>query len=91
MNAKSNRRNWLKNSSLLAAGVFAGIPSFAKSKSKIESIQSLEYLSEYEMTLQEMRDFPPMKARLLSNENAFGPSEKAKKAIIEAIDNSFMK
>jgi len=90
MNAKSNRRNWLKNSSLLAAGVFAGIPSFAKSKSKIESIQSLEYLSEYEMTLQEMRDFPPMKARLLSNENAFGPSEKAKKAIIEAIDNSFM-
>lgn len=32
---------------------------------------------------------PELKARLLANENPFGPSEKAKKAIIEALDTSY--
>jgi len=34
-------------------------------------------------------DLPPLRARLLANENPFGPSEKARKAIIDAIGTSY--
>ncbi|MEM1135564.1 MAG: histidinol-phosphate transaminase [Bacteroidota bacterium] len=90
MDAKINRRKWLKSSSLLASGIFAGLPALAGKMSKKYAIPEMEFVSEYELTLQEMKDLPPMKARLLSNENAFGPSEKAKQAIINAINDSFM-
>ena len=90
MNSKFNRRNWLKSSSLLATGLFAGIPAIAGKRNPQISIPEFEFLSEHELTRKELKDLPPLKARLLSNENAFGPSEKAKQAIIDAINDSFM-
>lgn len=90
MNSKINRRNWLKNSSLLAAASLFGIPQIGKAKSTSIENFSFEYQTEYELNLKELKDLPKLKARLTSNENAFGPSEKAKQAIIDAIDNSFM-
>lgn len=37
-----------------------------------------------------LADMPVIKARLSANENPFGPSEKAKKAIVEAMPNSYL-
>ena len=90
MNSKINRRNWLKNSSLLAAAGFLGMPSISRANSKKIENLSFGYQTEYELNLKELKDLPKLKARLTSNENAFGPSEKAKQAIIDAIDDSFM-
>ena len=87
-----NRRNWIKSSALLAGGAtfFANSVSglFAKSTTKTASNQALSFtLSEQEL----MPQVPPtgLKARLLANENPFGPSAKAKKAMEGALDTSY--
>lgn len=84
-----NRRNWLKTSACLTAA--ATVPVLLTShasqamKKSITSGTTAERFSEAQIA----REWPNLKARLFANENPFGPSEKAKKAIIEAIANSY--
>lgn len=78
-----NRRSWLKASSLLASGLplVSSLPVLAG----IKDAQSNH--AERRFTEAEYAQFmpPELKARLFANENPFGPSEKAKKAIAESL------
>ncbi len=78
-----NRRSWLKFSALAAGGVVtsAAFPTFANSKPAfgMKPYQGKYHLMEnYHV---EMAARPEMKARLLANENPWGPSKKAVAAI----------
>jgi histidinol-phosphate aminotransferase len=93
MAAQMNRRNWLKSSAFLAGGLtfFSGsfTPLLAKPSrvlgSKL-SEDSINYLTDEAVNLASP---PQLRAKLNSNENPFGPSEKAKKAVMEALDTSY--
>lgn len=81
-----NRRHWMKTSALLAGGatLFPGAFTRATAKAAIGSA--------YSTTVREevfLQEFPNPKARLFANENPFGPSEEAKKALIEAIGKGY--
>ena len=84
-----NRRQWLK-SSTLATGSLAAFLS--GNISDLIAAPSRKYVSKT-VTMSEEEIFllapPDLKARLSSNENPFGPSPKAKKAIAEAVDTSY--
>ena len=82
-----NRRAWLKATSLLTGG-FAVLPGQWNNLAAAPAATKLPY--------QSMNDFefgetvrPKLKARLFANENPFGPSEKAKKAIMESLNTSY--
>lgn len=86
-----NRRKWLKSSAFLTAGLTFGtnsLPLVAAGNRAVVRVRQLNYELESAMVM-EVPDLPPLRARLLANENPFGPSEKARKAIIEAIPTSF--
>jgi len=93
MAAPMNRRNWLKSSALLAGSLtaFAGplTPLLARPsraiKNRLEE-ESVNYATDEAINLAAS---PQLKAKLNSNENPFGPSEKAKKAVMEALDMSY--
>ncbi|WP_375582960.1 pyridoxal phosphate-dependent aminotransferase [Cyclobacterium xiamenense] len=73
-----NRRNWLKSSLTMTAGLMTMGYAGASTKSEAEPL---------------MESILPKKdryARLTSNENPFGPSASAKKALKAAIDDSFL-
>src|ERR1035437_9656991 len=82
-----NRRKWLKQSAILAGSLpFAG--SLFSSELKVTAKQPPFYscISDREFGQQAP---PDLKARLFANENPFGPSDKAKQAILAAIDSSY--
>ena len=86
-----NRRQWIKNSTL-ATGSFALLSgsltdAFAKPTSLSKYVSTTETMSAEMIKRQAMA--ADIKARLSANENPFGPSEKAKKALIDAIDKSY--
>lgn len=70
-----NRRNWLKSGTLAFAGTT--VPDFWRSAEAAEV--GLPHLAGL-----------PVRARLNLNENPYGPSAKAQKAITEAIPTGFM-
>jgi histidinol-phosphate aminotransferase len=70
-----NRRNWLKSGALAVAG--ATVPDFWRPAEAAEV--GLPHLAGL-----------PVKARLNLNENPYGPSAKAQKAIAEAIPTGYM-
>ena len=84
-----NRRNWIKSSAMLAGG----ITFFSNSVSGLlaKPFNSLKR----SFTVSDENVIPPtlpptgLKARLLANENPFGPSAKAKKAIEAAMDTCY--
>jgi len=84
-----NRRNWIKSNAMLAGG----ITFFSNSVSGLlaKPFNSLKR----SFTVSDENVIPPtlpptgLKARLLANENPFGPSAKAKKAIEAAMDTSY--
>ncbi len=82
MPAQFNRRNWIKTSAILSAGVAMATSSWADLQAK--SLAKGQTLSR-KILAQMAVDMPPIKARLFANENPFGPSENAKKAIVEAL------
>ena len=86
MAASLNRRAWIKKSTMLAGGT-ALLPSVWNNLSAApEKIIKENFLSDAEFA----RLTPPdLKARLFANENPFGPSEKAKKAIVDAMNISY--
>lgn len=81
-----NRRHWMKTSALLAGGATI-LPGFLN-RATAGTLTSTSYSS----TVREevlLREFPNPKTRLFANENPFGPSETARKAIVEAIGKSY--
>ncbi|MET0391786.1 MAG: histidinol-phosphate transaminase, partial [Chitinophagaceae bacterium] len=86
MAASLNRRAWIKRSALLAGGSSL-LPSLWNGLSAAPAATGTrKFISDAEWA----RWAPPgLKARLFANENPFGPSAKAKQAIVEAMDTSY--
>lgn len=83
-----NRRQWLKASAALS-GAFTLAPGMISSLSATP-IRALHMKALHKYTEAAIaREFPTLKARLFANENPFGPSPKAKKALMDAIPESF--
>lgn len=85
-----NRRQVLKKSALFMGGLTFFPQVFSSLYARIPSgsfyRKGGSFLSEHKA----METTPPeLAARLLANENPFGPSEKAKKAIADAVDLSY--
>ncbi len=82
MTQKTNRRNWLKSSGLAAAGMFLA-PTIVEAKKTEKTWYSEPRIWERNFS------FPPdlskLRARLLANENPYGPSARTKVAIMEAV------
>ncbi|UZR92792.1 pyridoxal phosphate-dependent aminotransferase [Chondrinema litorale] len=87
MSSSINRRNWLKSGMLLSAGLAAG--NWTEVLAESRRTKKIPQMLPSGLLEHEAPDIPPMKARLLANENPFGPSDKAKQAIKDAIDTSF--
>ncbi|MCC9135967.1 pyridoxal phosphate-dependent aminotransferase [Pontibacter silvestris] len=83
MAKEMNRRDWIRSSALITAGLYsAGVSNWASAApSPIVAPPKVDID-------RVLADLPQMKARLTSNENPYGPSEKAKKALIEAVNES---
>ena len=93
MKTRMNRRNWLKSSALLAGGVSllpTGLEALGAANPARQPLGALapEWLP---LTEQEALSAaaPALKARLLANENPFGPSEKAKRAIADSVASCY--
>ncbi len=82
MSLSVSRRHWLKSGAALAAGAAFGVPSFRAFAGDAAGRRQL-LARHYEAQL--LADAPPLKARLFANENPFGPSEKAKSAIVDSL------
>jgi histidinol-phosphate aminotransferase len=84
-----NRRNWLKSGAMMAGGLSLGTSfkwNFAQASNEVAA--HLYALPKQEVEHMVMAR-PEMKARLLANENPFGPCKKAKEALMAEIDTSF--
>jgi histidinol-phosphate aminotransferase len=90
--ASFNRRQLLKTGALLGSGLGL-IPAFlskAAANTTNGETQVFDALTHWETDESVILSAPPdIKARLSANENPFGPSPKAKKAIEEAINTSY--
>ncbi|AWW32350.1 histidinol phosphate aminotransferase [Echinicola strongylocentroti] len=86
MTTKINRRAWLK-SSLLAAGGIGLAPSLVSGSSRVSShvapINPQSLLWEHDPMYKDSA--PALRARLLANENPYGPSKKVVSTISEAV------
>jgi len=85
MAAPMNRRNWLKSSALLAGGITFLTGSINQILAAPSRLVRKRITDESVI----LAAPPEIKARLSANENPFGPSDKAKKAIQETIENSY--
>lgn len=85
MNSIVNRRSWLKQSALAAGGVMSGMAIapglFAKPAFGMTPLHTNALRENYHVIVQERDN---MKARLLANENPWGPSKKVIAAIAES-------
>jgi histidinol-phosphate aminotransferase len=84
-----NRRQWLKSGALLTGG-FSFLPGAWNNVSAFSPSAHRELntcLSDQQIALNAP---PELKARLFANENPFGPGDKAKKALIDALTISYM-
>lgn len=92
MESNFNRRQWLKTTAFLSAGLMVIPRAFSANGKVMHTQKSLlknpedfkaEDLAAYETTPEDL------KARLMYNENPFGPSKKALKAINETAPEGF--
>ena len=88
MQTSMNRRSWLKSSALFAGGLglSSTLPTnFAQASNQVAARLYAPYDDEAAL----LAKMPKLKARISSNENPFGPSKKAKEALMGEIDTSF--
>lgn len=82
-----NRRDWLRASGLLATGL-AGLsrwnPTLAGTRSDASGTGGVFTREFYQTAPPET--LPPLRARLMANENPYGISPKAREALIKAVD-----
>jgi histidinol-phosphate aminotransferase len=83
-----NRRSWIKSSALMAGGLafISGTMNKLAAMPVIKKMMPSAHLTDKEAVKQAV---PVLKARLLANENPFGPSPAAKKAIQDAIEMGY--
>lgn len=81
-----NRRHWIRTSAMLAGGASLIPGIFNRANAGISASPSFSSTIREEVLL---REFPNPKTRLFANENPFGPSEKAKKAVVEALGKAY--
>lgn len=83
-----NRRTWIKSSAVMAGGLafISGSINKLAAMPVIKKMVPSAHLTDKEALGQA---FPVLKARLLANENPFGPSPAAKKAIQDTIDMGY--
>ena len=88
MSNEMNRRAWLRNSAMLTGGLtfLSGTLSSITANAAPPYLPSPRVLSDEEY---EEKAVVELKARLFANENPFGPSDKAKKAIIDSLSTSY--
>lgn len=89
-----NRKEWLKSSGALLAGGISVlstgfVPTLKKSRKFGRDITSTRRFISDQEYFQLFPQIKDLKARLMANENPFGPSPKAKEAIRGAIDYSY--
>ncbi|MDB4919307.1 histidinol-phosphate transaminase [Mucilaginibacter sp.] len=84
-----NRRNWIKSSALLAGGL-------ALASGAINKLAAMPVMRKIGFAVKPVTDQtvimeapPVLKARLFANENPFGPSDAAKKAIQDSLGTSY--
>jgi len=84
-----NRRTWIKSSAIMAGG----LAFFSGTISKLAAMPVVKKIAPFAKRVTDqaaiLNGGPVLKARLLANENPFGPSPAAKKAIQEALDLSY--
>ena len=80
-----SRRNWLKASALLSAGAVVSLKNVAFALNRSGIAPTGEIIPD----LNEFASTKELKVRLNANENPYGPSDKAKTALKNVIDNSF--
>lgn len=80
-----NRRSWLKQSAFAASSVMTGMTLVSEASAKpafgMKPAHSTGLIENYHIAFQDREN---MKARLLANENPWGPSKKAVAAIAES-------
>ncbi|MEJ7644207.1 MAG: aminotransferase class I/II-fold pyridoxal phosphate-dependent enzyme [Chryseolinea sp.] len=85
MNSFLNRRVWLKQSAIAAGGVVTGLSVFNELQAKpafgMKPVTGKSSVVDYKVPFQ---DRLALKARLLANENPWGPSKKTVAAISES-------
>jgi histidinol-phosphate aminotransferase len=84
-----NRRSWIKSSALMAGGL-ALASGTVNELAAMPVVKTTRLLTNFEAEQEIMRNAAPaLKARLFFNENPFGPSPAAKKAITDSLDLSY--
>lgn len=92
MSNSINRRNWIKSSAMMAGGLafLSGTLDKLSAMSAVRKVTaSIKGATDQTAIMSIPPKFGPLKARLLANENPFGPSPAAKKAIQDAIDTGY--
>jgi len=84
-----NRRSWIKSTALLAGGTAFLTGTISKLAAMPKRVQANFFGDRLADEAAILQSPPVMKARLLANENPFGPSPAAKQAIQEALDLSY--
>lgn len=86
-----NRRHWLKTSALLTGGLTLAngmIRSLTAAPVAGNLAPAHAYTAKRFAEQTIAQQMPTLKARLFANENPFGPSKKARKALVEALSGS---
>ena len=78
----TSRRNWLKSTALLASGM-AIQPYWASAKGHPYSVKNR--MIDHTLPLIPQINQVPLKARLLANENPYGPCEAAREAVVQSV------
>ncbi|WP_266368794.1 pyridoxal phosphate-dependent aminotransferase [Tellurirhabdus rosea] len=88
-----SRRDWIKSGLLASAGTMA-LPHLAQAApaAALTGPYGAVYLERHRELAHEaaLAAAPQLKARLSANENPWGPSAKAKEALIKSVDTSFL-
>lgn len=84
-----NRRSWIKSTAILAGGTAFFSGAITKLAAMPKKIQQSVLNDRFADKAAVLNSPPVMKARLLANENPFGPSATVKKAIQQSLDSSY--
>ncbi|SDL16127.1 histidinol-phosphate aminotransferase [Catalinimonas alkaloidigena] len=89
MSSALDRRTWLKSTALLTAGLAAAPLRWSDLQARPAAVlQRRAEMLAHNQFRRMAPDLPKMQARLLANENPFGPSPKALQAMTEAMSES---
>lgn len=80
-----NRRNWIRSAGMTTAGLATAPALLAKTSQPAKDASWYAGVRSWEKSLAFTPKMEALKARLLANENPFGPSPMAKLAIMESV------